>query len=76
MHYALPTIDRTAWLIAHLSKKHLIPIRSLSDSELRKGLRGVVTHAQCSRVFGGTHTDPGSNYPFHYLLDKAKEYAR
>lgn len=42
-----------------------LPRRFLSDAELRSGASGHITHAQVSRVLGGsTHTDPGPNFPF------------
>jgi len=73
---AAGTLDRTAWLIARLHKRLGIPIRRLTDAELRAGKQGVTTHRQCSRVFGGTHTDPGTGYPFDHVLERAKEHAR
>lgn len=42
-----------------------LPRRFLTDAELLAGGRGHITHAQVSRVLGGTnHTDPGPNFPF------------
>lgn len=71
------TLHRAAWLIARLSKRYDIPIRTLSDAELRADKPGVTTHAQSTRVFHvvGGHTDPGSGYPMDYVLRKAREFA-
>lgn len=61
-------IDRGRKLIADIAKRHGIPLRFLTDAELRAGQRGLTTHAQCSRVLGGTdHTDPGSGFPLPLL---------
>lgn len=71
------TLSRTAWLMARLSKKYGIPLRTLSDAELRADKPGVVTHAQATRVFHvvGGHTDPGSGYPMDYVLELARMFA-
>jgi hypothetical protein len=70
------TLDRTAWLIAKKSQKLGIPIRTLSDKQVRSGSKGIVTHAQLTRVHGisGGHTDPGKGYPLGYVLDLARKY--
>ena len=49
---------------AEASKRLGIPARWLTDAELRAGnVKGFITHAQASRVLGGTHWDPGPNFP-------------
>ena len=46
-----------------------IPEKWLTDLQLRNGEKGFITHAQVSRVLGGTsHTDPGVNFPFQYAM--------
>ena len=74
--YAKGTIDRCAWLVAKLSIDFNIPIDHLSVSELKAGKRGVVTHYDCTKAFGGSHTDPGPHYPLNYMLEKAKMYKK
>lgn len=70
--YYRACVDRAAdsmrLVMAHLG----IPHRWLTDGELANGVsRGLVTHAQCSRVLGGSdHTDPGPNFPHQYLIDR------
>jgi len=75
--YAAGTLDRTAWWIARKSKKLHIPIRALTDEQLRANEKGVTTHRQCSRVFHvyGGHTDPGTGFPYKELLQTARQYA-
>lgn len=73
---AAGTLDRTAWLIAQKSKKLGIPIRTLSDAQVKAGSKGVTTHKQVTRayhVYGG-HTDPGDGYPLGFVLDLARKY--
>ena len=73
---AKPTLDRAAWLLARHARRFGIPLRKLSDAELRAGKRGVITHRQATRVFGGTHTDPGSGYPMDWVLKRATAYLK
>jgi hypothetical protein len=69
------TLDRTAWLLARLSKRLSIPLTKMTDTQLRNNAKGVTTHRQVTKVLhGGTHTDPGSGYPFDYVLRKARAY--
>jgi hypothetical protein len=70
------TLDRCAWLIAHLHHELGIPIQTLTDAQLKASHRGVTTHMQCTRVFGGTHTDPGYGYPLVMVLARARFYAK
>lgn len=47
-----------------------IPVRWLSNDQLRAGELGYITHAQVSVVLGGTnHTDPGPHFPFDTLIN-------
>jgi len=76
LELATPTLDRTAWLLARHARRFGIPLRKLTDAELRAGKRGVITHRQATRVFGGTHTDPGSGYPIGWVLERARRYKK
>jgi N-acetyl-anhydromuramyl-L-alanine amidase AmpD len=61
------------WLQWNDQLQH-IPMKWLTDDELRSGASGHVTHHQVARVMGGsTHTDPGDQFPFSFvtaLLDR------
>lgn len=77
---AKPTLKRTAWLLSRLhdrlARQHVIvPLRTLTDEEVRRKKHGVVTHRQLTRALGvGSHTDPGTGYPLDWVLRKAREY--
>jgi hypothetical protein len=64
------TLKRAAWVAARASVDHRIPVRWLTDRQVRDGVsEGFTTHAQISRCFKGSgHTDPGPNYPRGYFL--------
>lgn len=62
-------LDTVARIIAHLSVRWGIVLRNSVNS-------GVCTHAQCSKAFGGSHTDPGAGYPFSHVLGMAQAYKK
>ena len=75
---AAGTLMNTAWALSWLYRHHAgsVPLRALSDAELRAGERGVTTHRQITRVLGGgTHTDPGPGYPLGYVIRRAHVFA-
>lgn len=81
MEKAKPTLDRTAWLLARNHRRleaanvH-VPLRPLSDDDIRSHAHGVTTHRQLTRALGiGSHTDPGTGYPLEWVLRRAREYA-
>jgi len=73
---AAGTLDNTAWLMARLNTITGIPLRRLTDNQVSHRVKGVITHLQATRVFGGTHTDPGSGYPLDHIINMALRYAK
>jgi hypothetical protein len=62
-------VASTATLVHAIAARWSIPLRHLTNDELRAGQAGVVTHAQVSAVYRlSDHTDPGPNYPMTTLL--------
>jgi N-acetyl-anhydromuramyl-L-alanine amidase AmpD len=62
-------LNQAAVLCSRLMRKYNIPQRWLPDDVLRaKTAKGFTTHEQLTRVFGGTHTDPGPNFPKDHLF--------
>jgi N-acetylmuramoyl-L-alanine amidase-like protein len=68
-------LRRAAYKAAVHAVKFGIPIRMLTAQQLKAGHKGFVTHALCTKAFGGSHTDPGSHCPTEQLMAWAKEYA-
>jgi hypothetical protein len=46
----------------------------LSADGLRRGGKGVTTHAECTKAFGGTHTDPGRLWPRTFFMGRVRSY--
>lgn len=56
-------------LCAWICRTHNIAARHLSVLEMRAGARGIYTHDDMRRAWGGTdHTDPGPNFPMDHLV--------
>lgn len=65
-------LDLAGNVVGQYALKYTIPILHLTDNALRNGAPGVVGHDQVSRVYRQSdHTDPGPNFPWDVLLQKA-----
>jgi len=65
-------LNKVADRVAHWCVRYNIPPRFVDASELRAGKKGVTTHAEVSKAFGGTHTDPGFFYPRRRVMRKIR----
>lgn len=53
------------------SRRYSIPLVKLSGQDIRNGKRGVCGHRDCVAAgLGGTHTDPGANFPWDIVLEQ------
>ena len=61
--------DQSAPLMAGICARHGIPIRHLTDAQLRAGQAGLIGHVQASRVYKlSSHWDPGTSFPWDEYL--------
>lgn len=72
----LLTLHRAAMIAARWSIHYDIPLRFLHAPELKAGEKGVTTHAECTKAFGGTHTDPGPEWPQGRFMRMARRRKR
>jgi hypothetical protein len=68
-------LRRAAYKAAVHAVKFGIPIRLLTADQLKAGKKGIVTHALCTRAFGGSHSDPGRNCPTEQIMAWTKQHA-
>lgn len=68
-------LRRAAYKAARHAVRFGIPIRMLTADQLKAGQKGFVTHAICTKAFGGGHTDPGRHCPTEQIIAWTKEYA-
>lgn len=65
-------LDQAAQWIANRCHARGIPIRKLSPQQVGAGEWGVCGHADYTYgTSDGTHTDPGVNFPWDYVMEKA-----
>lgn len=69
--YGLAMLNIGADIAAQWVIEHDVPIKHLTNYELRADQRGFVGHDQVSSVYQKSdHTDPGPNFPFDYFLER------
>ena len=72
----LKMLNRTARLTARLCLAYELPIQFLNAADLRKGMRGVTTHANVSEAWGQTtHWDPGF-WPRFMVMRLVRRHAK
>lgn len=65
------TLRRAAKQCARDARKYAIPVRKLTVSQVRSGMRGFCGHVDITYAFpqdNGSHTDPGVNFPWGKFL--------
>lgn len=69
------TLMRAAYKAAFHCRRYGISPRFLTSTNLKHGMRnGITTHAECTKAFGGTHTDPGAGWPRALFMTMVKGY--
>lgn len=67
-------LDQCAAWLARRAAARGIPLVKLSPADVDAGRSGVIGHADWtySNIGWGNHTDPGVNFPWDYVIDKAR----
>jgi hypothetical protein len=69
------TLMRAAYKAAYHAKKYGLKPRFLTAANLKAGMRnGITTHAECTKAFGGSHTDPGKGWPRLLFMTMVRGY--
>lgn len=67
-------LERTAMRYAEWSRLYGIPLRKISATDARNGVRGIVGHADISAAWREVdHTDPGPSFPYDVVIARAIE---
>src|ERR1700761_6886537 len=73
--YSRKCLDVAAQACADWVIKYEIPVKHLSDTEIRAYNKGFLGHVDYNRVFNaGDHTDPGPNFPWDYFLGRVNYF--
>lgn len=67
--FSTAALGQAAKVAAAWATKYAIPVRKLSVTELRAGLKGFVGHVDVSNAYQRSdHGDPGPNFPWQQFL--------
>jgi len=73
--FSILVLENAANAAAQYCLKYNIPIKHLTNEELGDGQKGIVGHAQVSKVFKrSNHTDPGKGFPWDHFLERVKHH--
>lgn len=65
-------LNNAADRVARWCIRYDIPPRFLGTAELAQDRKGITTHAIGTKVFGGSHTDPGLFFPRRRFMRKVR----
>jgi N-acetyl-anhydromuramyl-L-alanine amidase AmpD len=74
--YSTLVLENAANAAAQYCLKYNIPIKHLTNEELRGGQKGIIGHVQASKVFppNAGHTDPGKNFPWDHFIARVTHH--
>jgi N-acetyl-anhydromuramyl-L-alanine amidase AmpD len=75
--YGTGVLQHAAKQVARDCRKWDIPPRKISATQLAGGTKGICGHVDVTNAFpqdGGTHTDPGSRFPWSRFINMVQEY--
>jgi hypothetical protein len=70
------TLERAAFKAAFHCHKFGLPPKFVDAAGLKAKTPGITTHAECTKAFGGDHTDPGPGWPRAMFLALVQKYWR
>lgn len=71
--YSIAMLEVGAYCAAEWVIKYGIPIRKLTDAQIRAGQKGFAGHVDVNRVYRqSSHWDPGPSFPWTYFLSRVR----
>jgi hypothetical protein len=68
------TLNRAAYKAAYHCVLFGIPVVFRDYKALKMGQKGITTHIECTRAFGGSHHDPGTGWPRWLFMNMVRTY--
>lgn len=68
------TLQRAAYKTALHCQLFGIPVTFVTAAGLKRNTPGITTHAECTKAFGGSHTDPGVFWPRRTFMRYVRQY--
>jgi len=73
--FSILVLENAANATAQYCLKYNIPVKHLTNAELKSGQKGIVGHVQVSEVFKkSNHTDPGKGFPWDHFIERVKHH--
>lgn len=73
--YSMAELEIAALSAAEWCRAYGIPVRKLTDAQIRAGEKGFVGHVDISRVYQeSSHWDPGPHFPWAYFLGRVNAH--
>ncbi|WP_237223593.1 N-acetylmuramoyl-L-alanine amidase [Rothia nasimurium] len=73
--YSAALLENTARLVADICRRNNIPPVKITDAQLAAGAKGIIDHAQASRVYRmSDHWDVGTGFPWDAFMAKVWHY--
>lgn len=73
--YSTALLENSARLVADICRRNNIPPVKITDAQLAAGAKGIIDHAQASRVYRmSDHTDVGIGFPWDAFMAKVRHY--
>lgn len=73
--YSSALLENTARLVADICRRNNIPPVKITDAQLAAGAKGIIDHAQASRVYRmSDHWDVGTGFPWDAFMAKVQRY--
>lgn len=72
--YSFSMLENGANAAAQYCLKYDIPVKHLTNAELKAGEKGIIGHYQASEVYppNAGHHDPGSAFPWTYFMGRVE----
>jgi N-acetyl-anhydromuramyl-L-alanine amidase AmpD len=74
--FGILMLNLSANAAAQYCLKYNIPVKHLTNAELKTGEKGIVGHVQATAVFKPNkgHTDPGTGFPWDHFMERVQHH--
>lgn len=72
--YGILMLNLSANVAAQYCLKYNIPVKHLSNAELKAGEKGIIGHSQATAIYkpNNGHTDPGTGFPWDSFMERVQ----
>ncbi len=74
--FGILMLNLSANAAAQYCLKYNIPVKHLTNVELKAGEKGIIGHVQATAVFKPNkgHTDPGTGFPWDHFMERVQHH--